>query len=302
MGPTLVVSLALHVAFLASLLVLRSQLVPEEASAPPAVEVMADIGSEEGEKLPTPSEAAMPTEALPTAPIPPPTPEVQQPPPQPQAQVPPPTPAPPPPPPPPDLSEVAALQPPPPEPKPQPPVEPPPPPIEPPPPTPTPPPVEPPPPPPVAEVPPPPPPEAKPAPVRTPPPSRAKAPAPKAVASKGAPPSSANAADASARANGANRGIDWYGKLNDLAAQRVSYPKEASTYDEGGVVKVHMVIDRSGWIKSVEVVRSSGSDVLDRAAVAVFRDVHLAPFPPGTPDPPTNVEVTLHYNSAHGGG
>jgi protein TonB len=237
LGPTLVASLALHLALLMSFLIIRSEQIPLEASAPPSVEVMAEIGTAEGENLPTPSDApTMPTEALPTAPIPPPPPPAE------------------------------------------------------------------PPPPPTAALPPSPPAVAKPVHTRTVPLSRAKTPGPKAVVSAGAPLHSTEGVDASTRMDGANRRTDWMGKLGQWWNDHRFYPKEASTYDEGGVVRVHMVIDRSGWIRSVDVVHGSGSDVLDRAAVDVFRDAHLPPFPPGTPDPPTDVEVTLHYNSSHRGG
>jgi protein TonB len=80
------------------------------------------------------------------------------------------------------------------------------------------------------------------------------------------------------------------------------YPKEASQTDEGGNVKVHLVIAADGQIMSIEVVQSSGLSVLDAAAVAVFRNAHLPPFPPGTPAQPADVVVTLHYHPSDGGG
>jgi hypothetical protein len=40
----------------------------------------------------------------------------------------------------------------------------------------------------------------------------------------------------------------------------------------------------------------------DAAAVAVFRNAHLPPFPPGTPAQPADVVVTLHYHPADSGG
>ncbi len=244
--PTLVVSLALHFALLLSLLILRTEPIPLEASAPPAVEVMAEIGTAEGEKPPVPSEApALPAEALPAAPVPPP-------------------------PPPPDESEVAAQQAPPPEP------------------------------PPPVEPPKPPPPPVKPVPVRAPTPARTKAPAPTAVASAGAPPHSTDGVDTASRTDGTNHNPDWMGKLKQWWDQHSFYPKEASASDQGGAVRVRMAIDADGWVKSVEVVHGSGSSVLDTAAIAVFRDVHLPPFPPGTPAPSGDVEVTVRYVPAHG--
>ena len=57
-----------------------------------------------------------------------------------------------------------------------------------------------------------------------------------------------------------------------------------------------------GQVTAIEVVQSSGLSVLDAAAVAVFRNAHLPPFPPGTPTQPADVVVTLHYHPADTGG
>ena len=42
--------------------------------------------------------------------------------------------------------------------------------------------------------------------------------------------------------------------------------------------------------------------MLDAAAIAVFRNVHLPPFPPGTPAQGADVVVTLHYRPADSSG
>ncbi len=81
-----------------------------------------------------------------------------------------------------------------------------------------------------------------------------------------------------------------------------SIPREASQTNEGGNVKVHIVIAPDGQVTSIEVVQGSGMSVLDAAAVAVFRNAHLPPFPPGTPTLPADVVVTLHYRPADSGG
>jgi len=133
-------------------------------------------------------------------------------------------------------------------------------------------------------------PAAKPAAARAVPPSR------------GAPAHSADGQDAASLANGANHGNGWTGKLKQWWDQHSFYPEEASQSDEGGDVKVHIVIAPDGQVTSVQVVHGSGSSVLDKAAVDVFRNARLAPFPPGTPAPPADVEVSLHYLPAHKGG
>ena len=153
-------------------------------------------------------------------------------------------------------------------------------------------------------VPPPPPPVAQVHPPRAPP-QRAAARAP--VNPAGAPahaPAGQNTAgqNAASRGGDANNGAAWMGKLKQWWDQHSFYPKEASQTNEGGNVKVHIVIAPDGQVTSIEVVQGSGLSVLDAAAVAVFRNAHLPPFPPGTPAQPADVVVTLHYRPGDSGG
>jgi periplasmic protein TonB len=99
--------------------------------------------------------------------------------------------------------------------------------------------------------------------------------------------------NAASRASDANSA--WMGKLKQWWDQHSFYPREASQTNEGGNVKVHIVIAPDGHVTSIDVVQGSGLSVLDTAAVAVFRNAHLPPFPPGTPAQPADVVVTLHY-------
>jgi len=108
--------------------------------------------------------------------------------------------------------------------------------------------------------------------------------------------------NAASRASGANNGAAWMGKLKQWWDQHSFYPPKASQTNEGGNVKVHIVIAPDGQVMSIEVVQGSGSSVLDAAAVAVFRNAHLPPFPPGTPTQPADVVVTLHYRPAGSNG
>jgi protein TonB len=104
----------------------------------------------------------------------------------------------------------------------------------------------------------------------------------------------AHAAAGQPAASGASNGDAWMGKLKQRWEQ---HPKEASQTNEGGNVKVHIVIASDGQITAVNVVQGSGLSVLDSAAVAVVRDAHLPSFPP-TPTQGADVVVTLHYRPA----
>jgi len=111
----------------------------------------------------------------------------------------------------------------------------------------------------------------------------------------GHPPAGQNAAGGGSEAN---NGAAWMGKLKQWWDVHSFYPKEASQTNAGGNVKVHIVISPDGQVTSIELVEGSGLSVLDAAALAVFRNAHLPPFPPGTPAPPADVVVTLHYHPA----
>ena len=260
LGWLVLLSLALHLTLILSLLIIPSTQPPTSASELLSVEVIAEEGPAEATPEPPAPTEATAAPIAPAAPvqqveIPPPTPapapDVLPPPPVQQAEIPPPTPAP-------------ALMP------------------------------VPPPPPPVAQAhPPPAPPQrvaARPASARAP------------VNSVGVPAHATDGQNAASRASGANNGAAWMGKLKQWWDQHSFYPKETSQTNEGGNVKVHIVIAPDGQVTSIGVVQGSGSSVLDAAAVAVFRNAHLPPFPPGTPAQPADVVVTLHYRPADSGG
>jgi protein TonB len=156
-----------------------------------------------------------------------------------------------------------------------------------------------------------PPPTPAPAPIPVPPPPKpvvsVRPPAQRAAARATVNPSGALAhaaagPSAGSHAGDANNGAAWMGKLKQWWDQHSFYPKEASQTNEGGDVKVHIVIAADGQVVSVEVVQSSGLSVLDAAAVAVYRNARLPPFPPGAPAQPADVVVTLHYRPSDSGG
>lgn len=103
-------------------------------------------------------------------------------------------------------------------------------------------------------------------------------------------------------ARSANNGAAWMGRLKQWWDQHSFYPPEASQSDEGGNVRVRIVISADGQVTSIQVVQGSGSSVLDAAALAVFRNARLPPLPPSMPAQPADVVVTLHYRPAGNGG
>src|SRR5580658_1332198 len=75
------------------------------------------------------------------------------------------------------------------------------------------------------------------------------------------------------------------------------YPRHASNSDEGGTVKVHLVILPDGNIFNMWLVESSGSRSLDSAGAAVFHGGFVRPFPQG--EPRADIDISLHYVLAH---
>jgi TonB family protein len=76
------------------------------------------------------------------------------------------------------------------------------------------------------------------------------------------------------------------------------YPRHASNSDEGGTVKVHLMIRPDGRLWTLNVVESSGSRSLDAAGSSVFRDVSVRPFPTEG-EPNADIDISLHYVLAH---
>lgn len=89
------------------------------------------------------------------------------------------------------------------------------------------------------------------------------------------------------------RGIvkGYYRSLNQLMRQKRSYPRSARRLGLEGTVLVEMVVDKRGQIIDVKVVRSSGHDVLDRAALAQVQQIGRVPQIPSELNKPS---MTFH--------
>ena len=70
------------------------------------------------------------------------------------------------------------------------------------------------------------------------------------------------------------------------------YPYDAQLRHEQGTVRLHFIMDRMGYVKSYQVVGSSGFPALDDEARAVIRNAQ--PLPPVPPDyPGTTLDLVL---------
>ncbi len=113
---------------------------------------------------------------------------------------------------------------------------------------------------------------------------------PKRGAQSPSPKGSAASADIST-----DLGADWNNALNEWIEQRQYYPIQAAENGEEGDVTVSFVVAADGRVLSVQLERRSGSQWLDMALQAMFRDARVPAFPPGTTDTETTVQLTMHY-------
>ncbi|MBP0444616.1 energy transducer TonB [Roseomonas sp. SSH11] len=97
------------------------------------------------------------------------------------------------------------------------------------------------------------------------------------------------------RFKGADPGASWWASVVGFANSRKYYPRQAAMMGEDGSTTVRFIVHRDGRVTDLQVIRRSGSYLLDAAWLGVFRGATLPPFPPGTQGDSTEVEFTLNY-------
>jgi len=79
-----------------------------------------------------------------------------------------------------------------------------------------------------------------------------------------------------------------------LAAHK-TYPDEARQRGEEGRLAVRLTMDRSGRVTDVVVVRGSGSQALDHAALTMLQGAALPPLPEAMTQATITVTVQIRY-------
>ena len=87
----------------------------------------------------------------------------------------------------------------------------------------------------------------------------------------------------------------WRGALAAWVQSRKRYPDEARREGIEGQVAVRFTIGRDGQVLVAEIVRGSGSELLDRAALAMFGGGRAPPFPADMAQPQVTTTVTVRY-------
>lgn len=72
----------------------------------------------------------------------------------------------------------------------------------------------------------------------------------------------------------------WQRQIVTMVSSNQSYPRIAQARKEEGVTKVRVFIETSGAVTKVELVSSSGSDILDKETEKLFQKLGQLPAPP----------------------
>ncbi len=102
-----------------------------------------------------------------------------------------------------------------------------------------------------------------------------------AEASLAPPAPAAQTAESAASGSSVHSGPAGYlSELRTLIEQKKSYPRQAKTLGHEGRSEIRFSILPDGTLSSIELRKSSGSDILDEAALTLVRQVRkLSPFP-----------------------
>ncbi len=84
--------------------------------------------------------------------------------------------------------------------------------------------------------------------------------------------------DSVAHVRGSHGMSDWGERLQEFVEEHKYYPQAAADNGEQGAAVLRVTVNRDGTVKSLTLVSSSGSHLLDAAWMAVFRDNRLPEF------------------------
>jgi TonB family protein len=90
-------------------------------------------------------------------------------------------------------------------------------------------------------------------------------------------------------------GDGWLSQLHEWWQNHSYYPDDAARQGQSGTAQIHVHVDRTGRVMSVELVTPSGSRSLDAASLAPFRGARLPPFPASTPENEADLVLTINY-------
>jgi len=100
--------------------------------------------------------------------------------------------------------------------------------------------------------------------------------------------------DPQVRVSGAEVGADWRAAFRRWLDENIRYPARAIELRESGNVRVQVIAEPDGTVRSVRLVMPSGSPSLNLATTLPFSGARLPAFPP--PADPKGVTIDLQVN------
>ncbi|HYF06209.1 MAG TPA: energy transducer TonB, partial [Acetobacteraceae bacterium] len=95
--------------------------------------------------------------------------------------------------------------------------------------------------------------------------------------------------------SGARETADWRNLFRAWMERNKFYPRDAAALGEQGPVRLRIIVEPDGRVRSVDLTRPHYSNLLNGGALALFRGRTLPPFPPGTTDPQVTIDLTINY-------
>jgi len=94
---------------------------------------------------------------------------------------------------------------------------------------------------------------------------------------------------------GAKVGPDWTNAFRRWLDENMRYPKNAIEAGHSGTNKVQLLVDPDGKVRSVRLLRQSGSVWLDAGITMPFNHATLPAFPPPVDPAGAEVDLTVHW-------
>ncbi|MFC0510336.1 MULTISPECIES: energy transducer TonB [Asaia] len=88
---------------------------------------------------------------------------------------------------------------------------------------------------------------------------------------------------------------DYGSEIDRWIRAHLYYPEDAIKNGEDGPSSVHVVLDRTGRVKSVRLTGQSGSYSLDAATTGMFQGARLPPVPPDMKGDHFDIDLTINY-------
>ncbi len=102
-------------------------------------------------------------------------------------------------------------------------------------------------------------------------------------------------ADPNLNVTGAQVGADWRGAFRRWLDENIRYPPRAIELRESGAVRVRVVAEPDGRVRSVRLVFPSGSPSLNLGTTMPFEGARLPPFPPPADPNGVTIDLTVNY-------